>query len=255
MIPLDVHAYIGQFPFRHLPHPDPEILVKVLGREGITRAWVAHLPTAFHRDPNPGNTELLARLAPHPVLLPTPTVRPDWPGWERTLRDAVDRGAPAIRAWPMQWGMGPGDASMRALVEACGEAGVALVLAAKLEDLRQRHWMDSAGDLSGPHLRALARVSARARLVVLGAGRELVEEVHWGLTPDEQSRLWWDISWLWGPPEDHLALLFRTMGAERFVYGTGWPLRLTQVPRANLDLLPADLAAAELTDASSIAPY
>jgi hypothetical protein len=255
MIPLDVHTYIGQFPFRHLPHPDPEILVKVLAREGIARAWVAHLPTAFHRDPAPGNAELFARLEPHPTLLATPTVRPDWPGWERTLRDHVDRGVPAIRAWPMQWGMGAQDASMRALVAACGEAGVAVVLAVKLEDLRQRHWMDAAGDLTGPHVRALARVSQRARLVVLGAGRELVEEVHWGLTPDEQSRLWWDISWLWGPPEDHLALLFRTMGAERFVYGTGWPLRLTQTPRANLDLLPPDLQDAELTDASSIAPY
>ena len=255
-IPLDVHAYVGQFPFRHLPHPDPEILVKVLAREGIARAWVAHLPTAFHRDPGPGNAELVKLLAPHrETLLATPCVRPDGPGWERTLRDVVDAGAPAVRAWPMQWGMGPHDASMRALVHACGEAGVALVLAVRLEDLRQRHWMDSAGDLSGPHLRALARVSPRARLVVLGAGPELVEEVHWGLTPDEQSRLWWDISWLWGPPEDHLALLFRTMGAERFVYGTGWPLRLTQVPRANLDLLPDDLRDVRLTDASSIAPY
>jgi hypothetical protein len=256
MIPLDVHAYIGQLPFRHLPHPDPEILVKVLAREGIARAWVAHLPTAFHRDPGPGNAELFARLEPFgETLIPTPTVRPDWPGWERTLRDHVDRGVPAIRAWPMQWGMGAHDGSMRALVAACGEAGVAVVLAVKFEDVRQRHWMDSAGDLSGPHVRALARVSPRTRLVVLGAGRELVEEVHWGLTPDEQSRLWWDISWLWGPPEDHLALLFRTMGAERFVYGTGWPLRLTQAPRANLDLLPRDLQDAELTDASSIAPY
>src|SRR5690349_1589037 len=147
MIPLDVHAYIGQFPFRHLPHPDPEILVKVLAREQIARAWVAHLPTAFHRDPSPGNAELYARLEPHPTLIPAPTVRPDWPGWERTLRDAVERGAAAVRAYPMQWGMGANDPSMRALVSACGEAGVALVLAVKFEDLRQRHSMDSAGDL------------------------------------------------------------------------------------------------------------
>lgn len=255
-IPLDVHAYIGQHPFRHLPHPDPEVLVRVLARERIGGAWVGHLPTAFHRDPHPGNAELLARLEPFAdVLRPTPVVRPDWPAWERTLRDLVERGVPAIRAYPTVWGMGAHDASMRALVAACGEAGVALVLAVRFEDLRQRHWMDSAGDLTGPHLRALARVSPRARLVVLGAGRELIEEVHWGLTPDEQARVWWDVSWLWGPPEDHLALLFRTMGAGRFVYGTGWPLRLTQAPRANLDLLPDDLRDARLADASSLAPY
>ena len=255
-IPCDAHAYVGQFPFRHLPHPEPGILVRVLAREGIARAWVGHLPTAFHRDPHPGNAELFELLREYrDVLDPVPVVRPDWPAWERTLRDLVDRGVPAIRAYPMQWGMGPHDASMRALASACGEAGVALVLAVRFEDLRQRHWLDSAGDLTGPHLRALARASRRARLVVLGAGRELIEEVHWGLTPDEQSRVWWDISWLWGPPEDHLALLFRTMGAERFVYGTGWPLRLTQTPRANLDLLPDDLRNVRLTDASSIGRY
>jgi hypothetical protein len=43
------------------------------------------------------------------------------------------------------------------------------------------------------------------------------------------------------------------MGAERFVYGTGWPLRLTQTPRANLDLLPDELRAARLADAGEIA--
>ena len=89
-------------------------------------------------------------------------------------------------------------------------------------------------------------MSVRYVTVVTAAGREMIEEVHWGLTPDEQRRVWWDISWIWGPPEDHLAKLFRTIGAERFVFGTQWPLRLTQTPRANLDLLPDDLRAVSL---------
>ena len=72
------------------------------------------------------------------------------------------------------------------------------------------------------------------------------------LTPDERARLWWDISWIWGPPDDHLAHLFRTIGAERFVYGSQWPMRLTQTPRANLDLLPDDLREARLADAEEI---
>jgi hypothetical protein len=246
---LDVHTFVGQYPFRHLPHPDPEVLTRVLAREQIGSAWVGHLPTAFHRDPAPGNAELYRLLEAHrDVLHPTPVVRPDWPRWERELRDAVDGGAPAIRAYPPQWGMGPHDASMRALVAACGEAGVALVLVVRFEDLRQRHWLDTAGDLSAAAIRTLARESRSARLVVCAAGRELIEEVHWGLTPDEQSRLWWDISWIWGPPEDHLAQLFRSIGPSRFVFGTGWPLRLTQTPSANLELLPDDLRPAVLGD-------
>jgi predicted TIM-barrel fold metal-dependent hydrolase len=62
----------------------------------------------------------------------------------------------------------------------------------------------------------------------------------------------WDISWIWGPPEDHLAKLFRAIGSDRFVFGTQWPLRLTQNPRANLDLLPPDLAKAPLADPTAL---
>jgi predicted TIM-barrel fold metal-dependent hydrolase len=251
--PVDVHTFIGSYPFRHVPHPDPDVLVRVLAREGCQGAWVGHLPSAFHRDPTHGNEALLGALAPHgDVLRATPTIRPDWPAWERALAAARDAGAVAIRAFPPQWGMGPGDPSMARLASACGEAGVVLALTVRFEDLRQRHWMDSAGDLSAAAVRALARVGPRTHLVVAGAGRELIEEVHWGLTPDERARVWWDISWIWGPPEEHLAHLFRTVGSARFLHGTGWPLRLTQTPTANLELLPNDLRASQMAHADDV---
>jgi hypothetical protein len=251
--PIDVSTFIGPYPFRHLPHPDPDVLVRVLAREGCAGAWVGHLPSAFHRDPAHGNEELYSLLAPFaPTLRPVPTVRPDWPDWSRTLREAADRGAPAVRAYPPQWGYGPQEPAMAALAAACGEAGMALLLTTRFEDARQRHPMDTVGDLTGAAIRFVARATRSCRIVVTSAGRDLIEETHWGLTPDEQSRLWWDIAWVWGPPDDHLAHLLRTIGGDRFVYGTQWPLRLTQNSRANLDLLPDDLAQVRLADAGAI---
>ena len=238
---LDVNAFIGAYPFRHVPHPDPEVLVKVLAREGIRRAWVGHLPSAFWRDPSHGNALLYAALEPHRDLLrPAPCVRPDWPAWERAVREAKERGALAVRVYPPQWGFAPDDRRLVALGDACADAGMAVLLTVKFEDGRQRHPMDAAGDLGAPAIRALVRGS-RARVVVTAAGRELIEETHWSLTETERERLFWDISWIWGPPEDHLAKLFRTVGSGRFVYGTMWPLRLTQAPAANLALLPDDV--------------
>lgn len=251
---IDCAAYIGPYPFRELPHPEPAVLVRVLAREKLSGAWVGYLPAPWQRDPAPANEALFAALSPHSSLRAAPVVRPDWPHWERTLREVVDRGAAAIRAYPMHWGMGPHDERMRALATASGELGIPLVLTVRFEDLRQRSPLDVAGDLTAAHVRTLARTSAAVRLIVTGAGRELLEEVHWGLTPDEQRRVHWDFAWIWGPPEDQLAHLFRTVGAERFVYGTHWPLRLTQNPRANLDLLSPDLRDRGITDASSLAP-
>ena len=239
---IDVSTFVGSYPFRYVPHPDPDALLRVLDREKIDEAWVGHLPSAFYRDPTPGNRELVTLLASNTKRLrPVPAVRPDWPGWPVTLRDAANAGAPAVRAYPPQWGLGPHDASMRELAIAAGELGLCLVLTVRFEDLRQRHALDVAGDLTAAAIRSLARAGDTVRLLVTAAGREMIEEVHWGLTPEEQKRVLWDFSWIWGPPEDQLAKLFRTIGSRRFVFGSQWPLRLVQNPRANLDLLPDDV--------------
>jgi hypothetical protein len=244
---IDVNTFVGGYPYRYVPHPEPAALVRVLERDGIDGAWVGHLPSAFFRDPSPGNRELLALVASNKkLLMPVPVVRPDWPRWEHELRAAHEAGAPAVRAYPPQWQLGPHDPAMRELALATGELGIALVLTVRFEDLRQRHPLDVAGDLSAAAIRALARAGDRVRLVVTAAGRDMIEEVHWGLTSREQERVLWDISWIWGPPEDHLAKLFRTVGSRRFVLGTQWPLRLAQNPRANLDLLPDDVREMQL---------
>lgn len=250
---IDVNTFVGGYPFRHVPHPEPAALANVLEREGISEAWVGHLPSAFFRDPTPGNRELFALLAGHArVLRPVPVVRPDWPRWQNQVETAVDAGAPAIRAYSPQWGLGPHDTSMRELVIAAGERDLAVILTVRFEDLRQRNALDVAGDLTAAAIRSLARAGDRVRLIVTAAGREMIEEVHWGLTPAEQERVYWDISWIWGPPEDHLAKLFRTIGSRRFVFGSQWPLRLVQNPRANLDLLPDDVRDMPLGDASMV---
>ena len=76
-----------------------------------------------------------------------------------------------------------------------------------------------------------------SKLLITHADRAFIEEVHFGSTPDEAARLWWDVSWIWGPPEDHLGTLLDTVGVERFVFGTGQPLRIPETSVAKLDLL------------------
>ncbi len=123
---------------------------------------------------------------------------------------------------------------------ACAAARLPLVLAVRLEDSRQRHPNDTAPDLPAAAVRALIRTDDDVRILVTHADRGLIEEVHFGSTPEEAARLWWDISWIWGPPEDHLETLLATIGVERLVFGTGQPLRIPEISVAKLDLL--DLA-------------
>lgn len=240
---IDVNAFLGSYPFRRVPGTSPDALLAAMDRTGIDRAWVSHLPGIFWRDPAAGNPWLYEVARTQARLRPVPAVHPEMAGWESVVREAADARAPAVRCDPTFYGIAPVSPAMRALVAACGRAGIPLMLAVRLEDGRQRHPNDHAADLPAAAVRALARADAAARLIVTHADRPFVEEVHFGSTPDEASRILWDICWIWGPPEDHLETLLRTVGPERFVFGTGQPLRIPENSVAKLDLL--DLSAAD----------
>ncbi len=237
---IDVNAFLGAYPFRKVPGTSPEALLAAMDRTHVGQAWVSHLPGMFWRDPHEGNAWLVQAAGRDGRLRPVPAIQPEIARWEDVLHAAVQARAPAVRADPTFYGIAPSGGGMRELAAACGAAGMPLMLAVRLEDGRQRHPHDGAPELPAAGVRALARADSRVRLVVTHADRPFIEEVHFGLTPDEARRVWWDISWIWGPPEDHLQSLLGTIGAERFVFGTGQPLRIPENGVAKLDLLDLD---------------
>jgi uncharacterized protein len=237
MTRVDCNAFLGAYPWRKVPGTSPEALVKALGRTRIDSAWITHLPSLFWRDPTEGNAWLYETARAEPRFRPVPTVHPALAQWEQVLSDAANGGAPAVRCDPLYLGLEPVGGEMRVLAAACGAARMPLMLAVRLEDGRQRHPNDRIPELPAAAVRALIRSDADVRLLVTHADRSFIEEVHFGSTPEEARRIWWDISWIWGPPEDHLAILLDTIGAERFVFGTGQPLRIPETSIAKLDLL------------------
>src|SRR5690606_6024479 len=225
-----------------------------MDRLGIDDAWVSHLPSIFWRDPMEGNDWLFDVAAREPRLLPVPSVHPGLPHWEEEVHRARRNGAPAVRADPTFYGIDPSGAAMRALVKAAGSAGLPLLMAVRLEDGRQRHPNDRAEELPAAAVRALIRSDRKARLVVTHADRGFIEETHFGSTPAEADRIWWDVTWVWGPPEDQLEVLLETIGPSRFVFGTGQPLRIPENSIAKLDLLElsaSDRAAIESGNAAA----
>ncbi len=234
---IDVNAFLGAYPWRKVPGTAPEAVLVAMDRLEIDEAWVTHVPSLFWRDPTEGNPWLFETAARHRRLKPIPVIHPGLAQWEQALADAVNAGAPAVRCDPLHLGLDPAGGEMRVLAAACGAARIPLMLAVRLEDARQRHPNDVAAELPAAAVRALIRSDGDVRLVVTHADRGFVEEVHFGSTPDEARRIWWDICWIWGPPEDHLATLLDTVGVERFVLGTGQPLRIPENSIAKLDLL------------------
>lgn len=234
---IDVNAFLGAYPYRAVPGTSAEGLLQAMDRAGIDEAWVSYLPGLFWRQPMAANPWLYDAAAREPRFKPVPALHPGLAGWDRALGEAVDRGAPAVRCDPTYYGLDPAGPELRVLAAACGAARIPLLMAVRLEDPRQRHPGDHAGELPAAALRALLRSDEDLRLVITHADRPLIEEVHFGSTPEEAARIWWDVSWVWGPPEDHLATLVGTIGVDRFLFGTGQPLRIPEASVAKLDLL------------------
>lgn len=244
---IDVSAFIGAYPFRRLPGADPDALLAAMDRLEIAEAWVGDLAAPWHRDPRDANRALVARLAGTAERLrPVPALHPGLPRWERDLAEAGDAGAPAVRVYPGQQGLDPAGSAVGEAVVAAGERGLPVVLTVRFEDGRQRHPLDAAPDLPAAAVRRLARLAPSARLLVTHADRAFVEEVHFGLTPDEAGRVLWEFSWIWGPPADDLAHVLETVGDRRFTFGTGMPLRIGEGAVAKLDLLGAPAAVRSL---------
>jgi uncharacterized protein len=241
---IDVNVFLGAYPWRRLPGTSPEAVLAAMERVGVLEAWVSHLPSLFWKDPAEGNPWLYRTAERLSSFRPVPVVHPGLPAWERDLSEAVARGVPAVRCDPGFLGLPPTGPEMLRLVRAAGDAGVPVMAAVRLEDGRGRHPLDVAPELTPATVRTWVRSHPETRFVVTHAEREFIEQVHFGATPDEASRVWWDISWVWGPPEDHLATLLATVGAARFLFGSGQPLRLAETPLARLELL--DLSAGDL---------
>lgn len=234
---VDHNAMIGPYPFRELPDPSPERLLADMDRLSVGRAWVGHVPSIWYSDVAAGNSSLLAWLDPHrDRLMPVPAVNPAFPGWEREVDLARSERCPAVRTYPSHYGFPTSGPQMADLAAACAESNLELVLTVRLEDPRQRHRLDAAADLIGADVRATVRAHRGVQLLVTNADRALVEEVHFGSTPEESARIRWDISGIWGPPEDDLAHLFRTVGRGSFVFGTLFPFRLCESAHVKLEL-------------------
>ncbi len=233
---IDVNTFIGAYPWRPLPQVSPEALVAELKSQGIEEAWVTYLPSLFWKDPMLGNSFLYAAISAFPGLRAVPVVHPGLPRWDDAIDQAIREHVPCLRVDPGRFGIDPVGSEMRRLAARCGEDGLPLMVAMRLEDGRGRHPLDVAPDLTPAAIRSLVRSDPALRLVVTQADRDQILEVHFGSTPDESARIFWDISWIWGAPEDHLEEVIHTVGVSQFLLGTGQPLRLHEAALAKLEL-------------------
>lgn len=152
---VDVNAFVGSYPFRRVDG-SPNALLERMDSKGVDRAFVSAFESILYRNPQAGNEELRDAVAGREDrLVPFATIDPTYTAWREDLTTCVeDWGFRGVKLLPLYHDYDLDDEAAVALLDACADLGVPVVIAGVLEDQRQR-W-------SRMTLRGLEDGSARA---------------------------------------------------------------------------------------------
>jgi predicted TIM-barrel fold metal-dependent hydrolase len=167
---VDTQVSLFHWPFRRLPHDEPEQLVRKLKSLGVREAWAGSFEGLLHRDLAAVNGRLAEACAEHGpgFLRAMGCVNPLLPDWELDLRRCAEvhrmRG---IRLHPNYHGYTLAHPAFERLLARAGEAGLIVQLAVSMEDTRTQHPLTQVADVDLKPLADLLRRQARTKVMLL----------------------------------------------------------------------------------------
>ncbi len=246
---IDLNAWLGSWPFRSLRDNTPDSMVARLDRCGIDRAAVSSIEGILHRNVQPANERLAADVAEYSDrLIPVATINPAYVKWEDDLARCHEAlGMRGVRLLPCYHGYPVNSPLARRVLKACAERDLAVFIPQRIEDHRQRHWMDAAANpLAWPEIAALITAVPEATVVItnargiagsgllgstLGSGSWYVDislaEVHYVLHHSTRRMT-------------ELAQFIEEGGADHLVFGTHLPFSYAGAAMVKRSVLPVD---------------
>lgn len=240
---IDVDVSLGRWPFQKFTLDSAAKLAAHLRTEGIDRALVSALETAFHPDPHEYNVPLFAALSPHPEFLPVPVLNPSLPNWEERLDEYVESHTiRAVKIFPNYHLYALDNPQVDRFAESLSERELTLLLQIRLEDERNQYPpleiqgvpVDSITDLARriPRLSIVCLCPYMAEVVPLIEGSD---NIHIDLAFVEALNT--------------VATLLELVPADRVLFGSHTPFLYTRAACMKLD--HAEIPAASLESISS----
>jgi len=244
--PIDVTAFVGQWPWRLQAAATAADLSAYADRLGVTGLCVSHLASVFGYDTRSGNEALLGISAEDERLWPFAIVNPTEDGWEYELDWAVANGVRGVRIVPGYHGYRLDAPQVGSLLQEVAERGLPLHVCATLEDHRMRHPRYLARQVTIFEIAHLLRRAPRLRLILSGVRAHEWAEIEAQLGPEHPTeRVLVDL-WFTNGPAGVMAAIGARGQAGRFAYGSCVPV---QTPEATA----FQLATADISEADRIA--
>ena len=246
---IDLNAWLGSWPFRALRDNTPETLIRRLDRAGIGKAAVSRIEAILHRSVQPANERLAEDLEGFADrLVPMATINAADRNWEGDLRRChEDLGMRGARLFPQYHEFAVDGPEARKVVAACGERGLPVFIPHRIEDVRQKHWMDPGRMLDLTGVANLIAAVSGATIVIPNA-RGITGSPVWQRREIRDRDWYFDLSLA----EVHYSLSLNVNqlgdlsdfidqgGAGHLVFGTHAPFSYPSAARVKCAVLPVD---------------
>lgn len=237
---IDAHAFIGNWPFRRLRRNDTAGVIAMMDQFGISKACVASADAILYRDSHDGNKKLYDETRAHAErFLLYATLNPSYAGWQRDLKECVDLGFRALRLYPIYHGYTLESAECLAIIDAATEAGLPVSFQCRVEDLRQRHWMDVLDNLEPERVLAVSEQRPKTTII-------LMESIlSWPRESDHWKRMhalpfYVEYSRMTSVLGKDIETMIGALGPDRVLLGTGFPFKTPSPAFLKLQCLEAD---------------
>ncbi|MCC6695579.1 MAG: amidohydrolase family protein [Candidatus Hydrogenedentes bacterium] len=237
---IDCNSFIGHWPFRRLRRNTAAELVAMMDQFGIWKSCVASAEAILYRDSHEGNRALYEQTREHADRFWLyATINPMYAGWERDLAQCVDWGFRAVRLYPVFHNYRLDSPEADRIVRAAHEAGLPVAISCRVEDVRQRHWMDRFEDVDPLDVLGLAEAHPDTRFILMES------LLGWPHDADEWRRLrdtqvYVEMSRMTALMERPLEIMTWELGDDRVLFGTGFPFKTPSPAFLELQVLDAD---------------
>jgi hypothetical protein len=237
---VDAHAFIGNWPFRRLRRNDAVGALGMMEQFGISKSCVASADAILYRDSHDGNMKLYDETREHADRFALyATLNPAYAGWQRDLKECVDLGFKALRLYPIYHGYSLEGPETLAILDATTEAGLPVSFQCRIEDVRQRHWIDVVDNLDPERVLALAERRPNTTFVLLES------ILGWPRDSDLWKRMhalpfYVELSRMTSVLDKDIEIMVGALGPERVLFGTGFPFKTPSPAFLKLQCLDAD---------------
>lgn len=215
---IDFNAKLGHWPYR--PVKGMDALLSMMDSLGIELAAVSSLNAVHYMNPQDGNEEVAAWVAPHrDRLMPFAVVKPGFALWHEDLECCLSEyGMRGVVLHPNYHRSALDDPGMARLMEIAVAHAAPVCIQTCLEDVRRQYGREIIPEVPAPAIGQLASAYPANTIVALGLKAGQI-----GLLGNPPPRnLYFDLSNVESMGEIEQAV--REHPVERMVFGTCFPM-------------------------------